>query len=187
MCGTREGDVYSFGLIMKELIKRELPFIDQPNDQRLEQLVADIASGILKAEEYVRCSGNGIPEHVFEIMRQCVSFVPSRRMGFAEIQNMVHKMDKSLSSKSGKSNIVDNMVLKLEKYTNKLEDIVAEKTHQLELEMKKSDELLNRMLPGWVSLVTAISIDLYDSNSCLSFQLGGAEPTQWNQSATGKI
>lgn len=39
------------------------------------------------------------------------------------------------------------MVLKLEKYSSKLEDIVAEKTHQLEQEMKKSDELLNRMLP----------------------------------------
>ena len=144
--GTKESDVYSFGLIMKELIKREIPFIDQPNDQPLAQLVADIASGVQRAENHVRCSGNGIPEHVFEIMRRCVSFQPSRRMSFAEIQNVVQKMDK-LSNKSGKSNIVDNILLKLEKYSSKLEDTVAEKTHQLEMEMKKSDELLRRMLP----------------------------------------
>ena len=80
-------------------------------------------------------------------MKRCLSFVPNHRMNFIEIQNIVRKMDKSITSKSGKSNIVDNMVIKLEKYSNKLEEIVAEKTHQLEQEMKKSDELLNRMLP----------------------------------------
>lgn len=103
--GTKEGDVYSFGLIMKELIKREIPFVDQPDDQRLSQLIADIASGILKAENHVACNGNGIPEHVFEIMRRCVSYVPSRRMTFTEIQNVVQKIDKSMGSRSGKSNI----------------------------------------------------------------------------------
>lgn len=142
--------MYSFGLIMKELIKREIPFVDQPDDQRLTRLIADIAAGILRAENHVCCNGNGIPEHVFEIMRRCVSFQANRRMTFTDVQNVVQKMDKSMSSKSGKSNIVDNMVLKLEKYSLKLEEIVAEKTHLLEQEMKKSDELLNRMLPGWV-------------------------------------
>ena len=83
-------------------------------------------------------------------MKRCVSFSPNKRMNFIEIRNIVQKIDKSISNKSGKSNIVDNMVLKLEKYSSKLEDIVAEKTHQLELEKKKSDELLNRMLPEYV-------------------------------------
>ena len=147
--GTKETDIYSFGLIMEELIKREIPFIDEANESCLSRLVADIASGIVKAENHVHCNSTGILEHVFEIMKRCVSFLPKDRMSFVEIQNIVRKMDKSISSKSGKSNIVDNMVIKLEKYSCKLEEIVAEKTYRLEQEMKKSDELLYRMLPGY--------------------------------------
>lgn len=147
--GTRESDVFSFGLIMKEIIKREIPYVDQPNDPHLSQLINDIASGITKAENNIKCDSAGMPEHVYEIMKRCVSFNINQRMKFSEIQSIFQKMDKSFNSKSGKSNIVDNMVLKMEKYTMKLEEIVAEKTDQLELEMKKSDELLARMLPEY--------------------------------------
>ena len=41
----------------------------------------------------------------------------------------------------------DNIVAKLEKYANNLEEIVAERTQQLEVEKKKTDALLFRMLP----------------------------------------
>lgn len=47
-----------------------------------------------------------------------------------------------------KMNIVDSMFRMLEKYSNDLEDIVKERTVQLEEEKKKTDVLLNRMLPS---------------------------------------
>ena len=40
----------------------------------------------------------------------------------------------------------------MEKYTDHLEDLVAERTHQLEEEKAKTDELLYRMLPKYVVL-----------------------------------
>ena len=46
-----------------------------------------------------------------------------------------------------KMNIVDNMVKKLEKYANNLEEIVAQRTEELMIEKKKTDQLLYRMLP----------------------------------------
>ena len=46
-----------------------------------------------------------------------------------------------------KANIVDTMFKMLEKYSTDLEDIVAERTTQLEEEKKKTDQLLYRMLP----------------------------------------
>ena len=46
-----------------------------------------------------------------------------------------------------KSNVVDNMIHMMEKYTNNLEDIVAERTGQLEEEKRKTEALLYRMLP----------------------------------------
>ena len=43
--------------------------------------------------------------------------------------------------------MVDNMIAMMERYTNNLEDIVAERTEQLEEEKRKTDALLYRMLP----------------------------------------
>ena len=45
--------------------------------------------------------------------------------------------------------IMDNMVLMLEKYATNLEDIVAERTKQLIEEKKKTDTLLYQMLPPY--------------------------------------
>ena len=45
--------------------------------------------------------------------------------------------------------IMDNMVVMLEKYATNLEDIVAERTKQLIEEKKKTDTLLYQMLPPY--------------------------------------
>ena len=44
-------------------------------------------------------------------------------------------------------NIMDTMITMMEKYTDHLEDIVAERTAELAAEKAKTDELLFRMLP----------------------------------------
>ena len=51
-----------------------------------------------------------------------------------------------------KASVVDNMIAMMEKYTNNLEDIVAERTEQLQEEKLKTDALLYRMLPRYSSL-----------------------------------
>ena len=44
-------------------------------------------------------------------------------------------------------NIMDNMLSKMEKYTENLEKVVSDRTAQLLEEKAKTDELLYRMLP----------------------------------------
>lgn len=46
-----------------------------------------------------------------------------------------------------KTNIFDNVVYMMEKYADNLEELVIERTGQLIEEKKKTDALLERMLP----------------------------------------
>lgn len=48
-----------------------------------------------------------------------------------------------------KVNFVDTMFQMLEKYSNNLEDLIRERTEQLDMEKKKTEQLLNRMLPRY--------------------------------------
>ena len=47
-----------------------------------------------------------------------------------------------------KTNIFENVVYMMETYANNLEELVNERTGQLIDEKKKTDSLLERMLPG---------------------------------------
>lgn len=48
-----------------------------------------------------------------------------------------------------KVNFVDTMFQMLEKYSNNLEELIKERTEQLDMEKKKTEQLLNRMLPRY--------------------------------------
>ena len=50
-----------------------------------------------------------------------------------------------------KTNIFDNVVYMMEKYADNLEDLVSERTAQLVEEKKKTDALLDQILPRLVS------------------------------------
>ena len=55
-----------------------------------------------------------------------------------------------------KTNIFDNVVYMMEKYADNLEELVIERTGQLIEEKKKTDALLERMLPRYVNNMSVI-------------------------------
>lgn len=44
------------------------------------------------------------------------------------------------------------MLRMLEQYSSNLEDLIRERTEELELEKQKTDHLLTQMLPPWVPM-----------------------------------
>ena len=92
-------------------------------------------------------SKGAAPPEAINIMRQCWAELPDSRPDF----NAVHDQFKTLNH-GRKVNFVDTMFQLLEKYSNNLEELIRERTEQLDCEKKKTEQLLNRMLPRWATI-----------------------------------
>ncbi|XP_002731955.2 retinal guanylyl cyclase 2-like [Saccoglossus kowalevskii] len=140
--GTPKADVYSFAIIVSELLTRDPPFA------MLSLTPKEIIAKVKKPPPLCRpsVSQNDAPREVIEIMKQCWAESPDMRPDF----NMIYQLFKKLNQ-GRKTNIVDSMFKMLEKYSNHLEDLIRDRTKELAEEKKKTDKLLYRMMPATVA------------------------------------
>lgn len=54
-------------------------------------------------------------------------------------------------NKGKKTNIIDSMLRMLEQYSSNLEELIRERTEELEIEKQKTEKLLTQMLPPCVN------------------------------------
>ncbi|XP_077988132.1 retinal guanylyl cyclase 2-like [Glandiceps talaboti] len=150
--GSPKGDVYSFAIIVSELLTRGRPF------GMLHFTTKEIIAKVKKPPPLCRpsVSQNEAPREVIEIMKQCWAELPDMRPDFEMIYQLFKKLNQGR-----KTNIVDSMFKMLEKYSNHLEDLIRDRTQELAEEKKKTDTLLYRMLPASVaeSLKLGIKIE----------------------------
>ncbi|NXA15465.1 GUC2F cyclase, partial [Sapayoa aenigma] len=144
MCrkGTFKGDIYSFAIILQEVVARGPPY----------------CTSELSAEEIIKkvkkppplCRPNIAPEVApltcLQVMKQCWAEAPERRPTFEEV---FHKF--KTINKGKKTNIIDSMLRMLEQYSSNLEDLIRERTEELEVEKQKTEKLLSQMLPPSVA------------------------------------
>ncbi|KAI0237466.1 hypothetical protein LSAT2_012004 [Lamellibrachia satsuma] len=140
--GTDKGDVYSFGIMLQEILFRNTPFFYSNISEN------DVIRRVLAAEtppyrpDFPDDITNIGESCVVELMVRCWNENPEYRPSFDDILKTLLKMHRGRQV-----NIMDNMVQKLEKYATNLEELVQHRTAELVEEKKKTDSLLYRMLP----------------------------------------
>ncbi|XP_048576337.1 atrial natriuretic peptide receptor 1 isoform X2 [Nematostella vectensis] len=147
--GTQKGDVYSFGIIVQELLTRSGPFdlsyyTNEPSD--IIEKVTRVESPPFRPKLSTIVLEGPTVAGIVDLAKWCWEENPDHRPDFEEIRKTVRKLPMGKQS-----NIMDNMVNLLEKYANNLESLVEERTSQLADEKRKTENLLNRMLPPSVA------------------------------------
>ncbi|XP_059168418.1 guanylate cyclase 32E-like [Physella acuta] len=143
--GTQKGDVYSFGIVLYEILNRNGCYGDchLTPKEIVERIKEGPADGIpfRPSISELNCESD-----VLLTLTQCWDENPEVRPDFKTCRKALKSMQKGM-----KSNIFDNMMLLMEKYANNLESVVAERTVELHEEKKKTETLLHRMLPSSVA------------------------------------
>uniref|UniRef100_A0AAG5DN07 Guanylate cyclase n=1 Tax=Anopheles atroparvus TaxID=41427 RepID=A0AAG5DN07_ANOAO len=142
VAGTPKGDVYSFGIVLYEIFTRRGPFgeIECTPMECLKRVLDPLdphtpfRPAIQPLETSFDC--------VRECLRECWAERAEDRPDFKAIRNKLRVLRKGM-----RPNIFDNMMAMMEKYANNLEQLVDERTDQLQEEKKKTEALLLEMLP----------------------------------------
>eukprot|EP00795_Rhopilema_esculentum_P006238 gene6238-11649_t len=141
---TKAGDVYSYGIIMKEICSRCDPYEEASLSP--SEIISKIQFKTIPPFRPVCPETCDVPAEFIDLMTQCWDDFPEKRPSFKD----VFKALRALGPKKS-TNLVDQMLTMMEKYTNNLEDLVKERTRLLEEEKMKTEKLLEKMLPPSVA------------------------------------
>uniref|UniRef100_A0AAR2K1H3 Guanylate cyclase n=1 Tax=Pygocentrus nattereri TaxID=42514 RepID=A0AAR2K1H3_PYGNA len=141
-CGTQKGDVYSFGIILQELaLLKGVFYVDGPplSPKEIVERVAEDRWPYLRP---LLCSQSH-SEELGQLMQRCWSEDVNERPDFHQIKVLLHK--------GYGSNILDNLLSRMEQYANNLEELVEERTQAYHEEKRKAEALLYQILPHSVA------------------------------------
>ncbi|XP_010746852.3 guanylate cyclase 2G [Larimichthys crocea] len=144
--GTPKGDVYSFAIIMWELLynSKASPYHDISLEPK--EIIMQLRTPFQGEPLRPALCDQLCDENINALLRACWSENPDQRPPFGSIRRQLKD-----TSPDSHANILDNMVDKLEKYANHLEEVVEERTNQLTAEKTRADKLLSSMLPRYIA------------------------------------
>uniref|UniRef100_A0A1I8HYF3 Guanylate cyclase n=1 Tax=Macrostomum lignano TaxID=282301 RepID=A0A1I8HYF3_9PLAT len=174
--GTKEGDVYSFAIICQEIIYRRGVFFisdyDFPEPQEIVEKVKEISNQMYRPTLDAETNDPDQERSEALINTKLLAGGPSRPASFNSIKSRISRFNKDAES----GNILDNLLKRMEQYSNNLESLVAKRTDLYLEEKKKAENLLYCMLPKSVATtllrgesVTAEwfdSVTIYFSDIC---------------------
>ncbi|XP_018045826.1 PREDICTED: receptor-type guanylate cyclase Gyc76C-like [Atta colombica] len=145
--GTQAGDIYSFAIILYEILGRKGPYGNinlEPKEiiDRVKRFPEDGEPPFRPNLNVLSESKANCADYVVITIMDCWAENPELRPDFKMIRTRLKRM------KAGwHRNIMDQMMNMMEKYASNLEDLVTQRTGLLLEEKKKTEDLLHRMLP----------------------------------------
>ncbi|XP_055368849.1 retinal guanylyl cyclase 1-like isoform X2 [Betta splendens] len=140
--GSFAGDVFSFSIITQEVISRTLPYamMDMPAHEIVDRLKnpPPLCRPMVSVDE--------APDDCLSLMNECWNEDPNKRPSFDNIFKQFRG-----SNRGKRANIIDSMLRMLEQYSSNLEDLIRERTDELEVERNKTEKLVGQLLPKSVA------------------------------------
>ncbi|XP_038211303.1 atrial natriuretic peptide receptor 1 [Zerene cesonia] len=141
-----KGDVYSFAIILEEIVLRAGPFHHFTPTMTNKEIVSRVCAHETPPFRPVVCASEtgargaaGAAAELLELAARCWAEAPDDRPSFDTINaNYI---------KGYCDNLMDDLLSRMEQYANNLESLVEEKTEQLSMEKRRSEELLYQVLP----------------------------------------
>uniref|UniRef100_A0A8C6TXV7 Guanylate cyclase n=1 Tax=Neogobius melanostomus TaxID=47308 RepID=A0A8C6TXV7_9GOBI len=143
--GTQKGDVYSFGIILQEVALRRGAFYIQGDPLSPKELVDRVVLGEWPCLRPTVDPQTHSPE-LGTLMSRCWAEEPTERPDFSHIRVLLRKQNKE-----SRTNILDNLLSRMEQYANNLEELVEERTQAYHEEKRKAEALLYQILPHSVA------------------------------------
>ncbi|EDS26635.1 conserved hypothetical protein [Culex quinquefasciatus] len=138
---TQKGDVYSFAIILEEIVVRGGPYETARQFMDPQKIIERVAAHESPAfRPFV--GQRDCPPDLLDLMEKCWSDSPDDRLTFAQIRSTVKLIMKGFCE-----NLMDDLLRRMEQYANNLESLVEEKTEQLSMEKRRTEELLYQVLP----------------------------------------
>ncbi|ORX48080.1 hypothetical protein BCR36DRAFT_371332 [Piromyces finnis] len=137
--GYQKGDIYSIGIILNEIMTRQLPFSDM--DYNPKDIIKNIVcnSTLRPTMQVLNGEEEGIQD-MNKIICECWAEDPDDRPAMSTLAMMVRDINpKQFNS------VADKMVEMLESYGDHMEDLVKQRTAELEFEKNKTSQLLKEM------------------------------------------
>ena len=144
--GTQKGDVYSFGIILHEIIVRKGTFYIEEPLSKIELL--DRVANRQPGTDPLRPSTNGVElkNDLKIILAMCWDEDDRSRPDFNVLKSLVKKFRQDEFG-SNDGNLHDKLVDRLETYANQLEDLVKERTQNYLDQRNRADNLLYQIMP----------------------------------------
>uniref|UniRef100_T1KEH2 Guanylate cyclase n=1 Tax=Tetranychus urticae TaxID=32264 RepID=T1KEH2_TETUR len=163
----QKADVYSYSVILQEIITRSFPFHPYVLCMDIKTIVNNIVRHDLRPDVPLDLCEN---KELYHHMVRCWSREPHSRPDFNHIKREIRLIARSSGQNEDSpenTTLTEKLLQRMEQYATELESIVEQRTSELAEEKKKTEELLYQILPRVVAnqlkIGESVIPDYYDS------------------------
>ncbi|CAG5117840.1 unnamed protein product, partial [Candidula unifasciata] len=159
---TQKADIFSLGILLKEVFTRSTPYSEYAA-MTVEEIIRCLMTPDMSSVPLRPLLNNDIKNNLelHQLITDCWAEDPDVRPSATRVLKTLNRLNPSKHV-----TMIDNMLAMLEKYANHLEELVAERTSELDAEKRKTENLLYRMLPQSVAedlkLGKPVKAELFD-------------------------